>query len=195
MIERLGEALLATRWGSFRCIAYRRAQDGVEHVAFVAGDLATSHEPLVRVHSECLTGDVFGSQRCDCGPQLDLAMRRIVEEGVGVLIYMRGHEGRGIGLGSKIMAYALQDTGLDTVDANVALGLAIDDRDFADGAAILGDLGVCSVRLMTNNPRKISALERNGIAVSERVPIIIAPTATTANYLQTKRERLGHLTT
>ncbi len=194
MIERLGDTQVPTRWGICRCVAYRRSQDGVEHVALVVGDIAGASEPLVRVHSECLTGDVFGSQRCDCGPQLDLAMQRIVADGVGAVVYLRGHEGRGVGLGSKIMAYALQDGGLDTVDANVALGLPVDDRDFADSAEILLDLGVSTVRLLTNNPAKIASLEANAITVAARESIVIAPTATTATYLRTKRDRLGHLT-
>ena len=165
---------------------------GNEQVALVHGDLGYGTDVLVRVHSECLTGDVLGSQRCDCGPQLQASMAAVTEHGAGVIVYLRGHEGRGIGLLAKLRAYALQDDGQDTVDANLALGLPIDARHYADGAQILRDLGVSSVRLLTNNPDKVAALERFGVAVTERVPLAINPTEDNLRYLQTKAERMGH---
>jgi 3,4-dihydroxy 2-butanone 4-phosphate synthase/GTP cyclohydrolase II len=194
LVMRVGEAALPTTFGEFRCVAFQSLLDGVEHVAFVMGD--PSNAPggtLVRVHSECLTGDIFGSLRCDCGPQLHAAMRTIAEAGCGVVVYLRGHEGRGIGLGHKIRAYSLQDTGLDTVDANERLGLPVDSREYGVGAQILADVGVSRMRLITNNPAKYGGLEGFGLEIVERVPLPTTPTAQNLVYLQTKRDRMGHL--
>ena len=189
MIIHIATATVPTRWGEFTCHAYRRP-DGVEHLALVLGDLVG--DPLVRVHSECLTGDVFASARCDCGAQRDLALELIAAEGCGALIYLRGQEGRGIGLGEKIRAYALQELGYDTVDANLALGHPVDARDYADAADVLRILGADSIRLLTNNPDKTAALKTHGITVTTTLPIVIAPTEQNAAYLHTKRERMGH---
>ena len=195
MIERIGDARLPTEHGEFRIVAFRAA-DGHEHVDLVAGDVDAA-VPLVRVHSECLTGDILGSLKCDCGPQLAAAQEAIATEaaigGAGIVVYLRGHEGRGIGLANKIRAYELQDQGLDTVDANVRQGLPIDAREYDVAAAILADLGVVSVRLMTNNPRKVDGLARHGIEVVDVVALVAAPTTESAGYLRTKRVRLGHL--
>ena len=177
--------------GGFTALGYREAHGGREHIALVLGDL--SGDPLVRVHSECLTGDVFHSRRCDCGAQLDMAIRQISREGSGVLVYLRGHEGRGIGLVEKLRAYALQDDGLDTVDANRHLGHPDDGRDYRVASEILRDLGVSSIRLITNNPDKCQALKRAGIHISERVPTLVAATEENRRYLMTKQRRLGHL--
>lgn len=190
-VTRAAEAALPTRWGEFRILGYRDG-DGVEHVAITAGDVG-GLDVLVRVHSECLTGDVLGSQRCDCGDQLHSAMEAIDAAGRGVVVYLRGHEGRGIGLVAKLRAYELQDEGLDTVDANTVQGLPVDDRDYGVAAAILHDLGVASARLMTNNPRKVAALADHGVPVSERVPSTTVPTVNNVGYLRVKRDRLGHL--
>ena len=190
MITHIATATIQTKWAAFACHVYRRP-DGIEHAALVLGDLAGA--PLVRVHSECLTGDVFASRRCDCGAQRDLALERIATEGRGALLYLRGHEGRGIGLGEKLRAYALQEAGYDTVDANLALGHPADGRDYADAAAILHDLGARSVRLLTNNPLKSEGLTACGIEVTERVPLLVAATPDSDVYLRTKRERMGHL--
>jgi len=189
MITHIATATVPIRWGEFICHAYRRP-DGIEHLALVLG--ALDSEPLVRVHSECLTGDVFASARCDCGAQRDLALELIAAEGRGALVYLRGQEGRGIGLGEKIRAYALQELGFDTVDANLALGHPVDARDYADAADVLRHLGATSIRLLTNNPDKTEALASHGITVASQVPILIAPTAHNAGYLDTKRERMGH---
>ncbi|MFM7306580.1 MAG: GTP cyclohydrolase II, partial [Actinomycetota bacterium] len=169
--------------------------DGIEHLAFVRGDVANGQPLLTRVHSECLTGDVFGSLRCDCGDQLSAAMQLIADDGRGVLVYLRGHEGRGIGIGHKIRAYSLQDQGLDTVDANVQLGLPVDNREYGIGAQILADLGARELRLMTNNPAKYGGIAGYGLSVVERVPIVTAITDENRTYLSTKRDRLGHLLT
>ena len=193
LVERMGEASVPTEFGSFNCVAYRSTIDGVEHLAFVKGEVSSSTPVLVRVHSECLTGDVFGSRRCDCGPQLAAAMSIVDTEGSGVIVYLRGHEGRGIGIGHKIRAYSLQDQGMDTVDANVELGLPIDSREYGIGAQILADLGVQQIRLMTNNPAKYGGLGGYGLTVVERVPLHTVPTAENESYLRTKAERMGHL--
>ena len=173
-------------------MGYASSLDGVEHVALVFGDIEDGDDVLVRVHSECLTGDVFASRRCDCGPQLHAAMRHVALEGRGVILYMRGHEGRGIGLLHKLQAYELQDGGADTVDANLELGLPADARDYGTGAQILVELGVRSMRLLTNNPAKRAGLEGYGLRIVERVPLEIAPNADNVDYLRTKRDRMGH---
>ncbi len=194
-VERLARTSLPTRHGRFTAFGYRITVDGSEHVALVYGDpeSVTDEEPvLTRVHSECLTGDVFGSERCDCGPQLDEAMDLIVKEGRGVVIYLRGHEGRGIGLLAKLQAYQLQDGGRDTVDANLDLGLPADARHYGAATQILRDLGVRSVRLLTNNPAKTSGLESYGVPVVERVGLTPRPNDHNLAYLLTKRDRMGH---
>jgi 3,4-dihydroxy 2-butanone 4-phosphate synthase/GTP cyclohydrolase II len=195
-VERLAETRLPTKYGAFTAFGYRITVDDSEHIALVYGDPAAlrDEEPvLTRVHSECLTGDVFGSARCDCGPQLDEALRRIAEEGRGVVIYLRGHEGRGIGLLAKLQAYQLQDGGRDTVDANLDLGLPADARHYGAATQILRDLGVSSVRLMTNNPDKTSSLESYGVPVTERVALTPRPNDHNLGYLLTKRDRMGHV--
>ncbi|KNB49898.1 bifunctional 3,4-dihydroxy-2-butanone-4-phosphate synthase/GTP cyclohydrolase II [Streptomyces caatingaensis] len=191
-VKREATTRLPTAAGEFTAHGYRSVRDGVEHVALVAGDLGEGEDVLVRVHSECLTGDVFGSLRCDCGPQLEASLERIAEEGRGVVVYLRGHEGRGIGLLSKLRAYELQEAGHDTLDANLELGLPADARDYAAGAQMLADLGVRSVRLMTNNPDKSIALERHGIKISGREPMPVAAGEHNLRYLRTKRDRMGH---
>jgi len=191
-VERVTETRLPTEFGEFRAVGFRSRLDGVEHVALVHGEIGDGEGVLVRVHSECLTGDVFGSRRCDCGPQLHAALRRVAEEGRGVVLYMRGHEGRGIGLLHKLRAYALQDGGDDTVDANLNLGLPADARDYGTGAQILADLGVSSMRLLTNNPAKRAGLEGYGLSILERVPLEVAPNPDNLSYLLTKRDRMGH---
>jgi 3,4-dihydroxy 2-butanone 4-phosphate synthase/GTP cyclohydrolase II len=193
LVERMGEATVPTEYGTFRCVAYRSTVDGIEHIAFVKGDVDTTKPVLVRVHSECLTGDVFSSRRCDCGPQLAGAMSLVEAEGAGVIVYLRGHEGRGIGIAHKIRAYSLQDQGRDTVDANTELGLPVDSREYGIGAQILADLGVKELRLMTNNPAKYGGLGGYGLSVVERVPLNTIPTPENEAYLRTKRERMGHL--
>jgi 3,4-dihydroxy 2-butanone 4-phosphate synthase/GTP cyclohydrolase II len=189
-VGRAASAQLPLESGTFTAIGYQETDGDREHIALVLGDL--SDQPLVRVHSECLTGDVFRSRRCDCGAQLELALREIGREGRGAVIYLRGHEGRGIGLLEKLRAYALQERGLDTVDANRHLGHPDDARDYQVAAAILDDLGVSTVRLITNNPDKCQALERAGIRIAERIPTLVAATEENRRYLMTKQERLGH---
>ncbi|MFF4084866.1 bifunctional 3,4-dihydroxy-2-butanone-4-phosphate synthase/GTP cyclohydrolase II [Streptomyces sp. NPDC001777] len=191
-VRREAEVRLPTGFGPFTAYGYRSTTDGVEHVALVHGDLGDGDDILVRVHSECLTGDIFQSQRCDCGPQLHASMRRITEEGRGVVVYLRGHEGRGIGLLSKLRAYELQERGVDTLDANLELGLPADARDYAAGAQILKDLGVRSLRLMTNNPDKTAAILRHGLAVTGREPMPVQAGEHNLRYLRTKRDRMGH---
>ncbi|KAF7962338.1 GTP cyclohydrolase [Cupriavidus sp. UYMMa02A] len=191
-ITLIDSARLPTRFGEFTAHAFKGVDSGTEHLALSVGDI-TGEDVLIRMHSECLTGDVFGSCRCDCGPQLELAMEKIASEGRGILMYLRGHEGRGIGLAEKIRAYALQDTGLDTVDANLALGQAIDARNYAFAADLLHQWGVKSVRLMSNNPLKAAALEKAGIVVKEQLRHIVPSNAENEKYLATKRSRMGHL--
>ena len=191
-VERVAAVPLPTEFGTFTAHGYRSTIDGSEHVALVVGDIGEGQDVLVRVHSECLTGDVFSSLRCDCGPQLHAAMRQVADAGRGVVLYVKGHEGRGIGLLDKLRAYALQDTGRDTVDANLDLGLPADARDYGTGAQILADLGVCSMRLLTNNPAKRAGLEGYGLTISERVPLVIDSNDHNRDYLQTKVDRMGH---
>ncbi|MCV7193641.1 bifunctional 3,4-dihydroxy-2-butanone-4-phosphate synthase/GTP cyclohydrolase II [Mycolicibacterium brumae] len=192
MVSRIAEARIPTRHGEFRAVGYTSEYEDVEHVALVRGDIGDGEDVLVRVHSECLTGDVFGSQRCDCGPQLDAAIEMVAGEGRGVVLYMRGHEGRGIGLMHKLQAYQLQDAGSDTVDANLELGLPADARDYGTGAQILVDLGVRSMRLLTNNPAKRVGLDGYGLHITERVPLPVRANAENIRYLRTKRDRMGH---
>ncbi|MEU1306895.1 GTP cyclohydrolase II [Streptomyces shenzhenensis] len=190
-VERVVNAPLPTVYGKFQAIGYLDHDRGEEQVALVHGDLGTE-DVLTRLHSECLTGDAFGSQHCECGDQLASALRAVVAEGAGVVVYLRGHEGRGIGLLAKLRAMALQAEGLDTVEANLAQGLPVDARDYGVAAAILRDLGVTSVRLMSNNPRKRESLVRHGVQVAEEVPLLIPPCENNITYLRTKRERLDH---
>ncbi len=193
LVKRVAEARIPTQWGDFTCYAYESVIDGQTHLAFVRGAVQGEDDVLVRVHSECLTGDVFGSLRCDCGPQLDESMRRIAEEGLGVVVYLRGHEGRGIGIGHKLQAYALQEQGHDTVDANLALGMPVDSREYGIGAQILVDLGITTMRTLTNNPAKRGGLEGFGLRITDRVPLLTEPNPENIAYLRTKRERMGHL--
>jgi 3,4-dihydroxy 2-butanone 4-phosphate synthase / GTP cyclohydrolase II len=193
LVNKVAQAAIPTRYGRFDAVVYESLIDGEQHVALVMGEPSGKQDVLVRVHSECLTGDIFGSLRCDCGPQLDQALARISEEGQGVLVYLRGHEGRGIGLGPKILAYGLQDQGLDTVDANLHLGLPADSREYGIGAQILVDLGISTMRLMTNNPAKYGGLDGFGLEITERVPLQIVPNVENIAYLRTKQFRLGHL--
>ena len=192
LIERVTETTLPTPYGQFRAVAYKSIIDPDEHLALVMGDITTPEPVLVRVHSQCVTGDVFGSLRCDCGEQIGQALQRIGEEGRGVLLYMR-QEGRGIGLHNKLRAYALQDEGMDTVEANHALGFPADRRDYGIGMQILADLGIREMRLLTNNPAKRAGLEGYGLKVVERVSIVVEPNAFNLRYLETKRTKLGHL--
>ena len=193
LIERVAEARIPTNFGEFEAVSYRSIVDKDEHVALVMGEIAPDEPTLVRVHSECLTSDVFGSIRCDCGEQLNLALQAIAHEGKGVFLYMR-QEGRGIGIHEKLKAYHLQDDGLDTVDANVRLGFAADIRHYGVGAQILADLGVGKMRILTNNPRKLAGLDGFGpLEITERVPIIAIPNEENSRYLETKRTRMGHL--
>jgi 3,4-dihydroxy 2-butanone 4-phosphate synthase / GTP cyclohydrolase II len=191
-VERVAEARIPTRHGAFVAYGYDNILDGIEHIALVCGEIGDGEGVLVRVHSECLTGDVFGSLRCDCGPQLDAALAAVAAEGRGVVLYVRGHEGRGIGLMHKLQAYQLQESGVDTVDANLALGMPADARDYGTGAQILVDLGVRSMRLLTNNPDKRAGLEGYGLRVIERVALPVRPTRENLHYLRTKRDRMGH---
>jgi 3,4-dihydroxy 2-butanone 4-phosphate synthase/GTP cyclohydrolase II len=193
LVRRVAEASLPTVHGDFNAVVYESVLDGEQHMALVYGDLSNARDVLVRVHSECLTGDALGSLRCDCGPQLQGALAKVANEGAGVIVYLRGHEGRGIGLGHKIRAYALQETGVDTVDANTELGLPVDSREYGIGAQILVDLGITSMRLLTNNPAKYGGLEGFGLNIVERVSLESVPTAFNIDYLRTKRERMGHL--
>jgi 3,4-dihydroxy 2-butanone 4-phosphate synthase/GTP cyclohydrolase II len=196
LVELVGSAQMPTAFGDFRALAYRNTLDGTEHLALVMGDLAaagrTEAGALVRVHSECLTGDILGSLRCDCGGQLEQALSAIAAEGCGAVVYLRGHEGRGIGLGHKIRAYALQEQGLDTVDANTVQGLPADSRSYGVGAQVLGDLGATRIRLITNNPAKFGGLEGYGLTVVGRVALPVVETPHNVRYLRTKRERMGH---
>jgi 3,4-dihydroxy 2-butanone 4-phosphate synthase/GTP cyclohydrolase II len=192
-VEQVAAVRMPTPHGVFRALGYRAEHDSAEHLALVMGDLGDGQDVLVRVHSECLTGDVFGSQRCDCGPQLQAALARVAQEGRGVVLYVRGHEGRGIGLLHKLQAYQLQDLGRDTVDANLDLGLPADARDYGTGAQILYDLGVRSMRLLTNNPAKRAGLEGYGLTVTGREGLPVRPHPENVRYLRTKRDRMGHL--
>ncbi|XP_027345491.1 bifunctional riboflavin biosynthesis protein RIBA 1, chloroplastic-like isoform X1 [Abrus precatorius] len=193
LVQRAGDAQIPTMWGPFAANCYRSLLDGIEHIAMVKGDIGDGHDVLVRVHSECLTGDIFGSARCDCGSQLALAMQQIEAAGRGVLVYLRGHEGRGIGLGHKLRAYNLQDDGRDTVEANEELGLPVDSREYGIGAQILRDLGVRSMKLMTNNPAKYVGLKGYGLTISGRIPLISLITKENRKYLETKRVKMGHM--
>jgi 3,4-dihydroxy 2-butanone 4-phosphate synthase/GTP cyclohydrolase II len=190
-VERLAETRLPTRHGVFRVVGYRDLLTGDDHLALVSPKGLPGRAPLARLHSECLTGDVFGSQRCDCGPQLERSLERVAAEG-GIVVYLRGHEGRGVGLISKLQAYALQDNGFDTVDAQTELGLPIDAREYAAGGAILADLGLSAVRLLTNNPMKVNAMRDYGIEVAAVERLSIAPGVYNETYLRTKRDRMGH---
>ena len=193
LVRRIAEARIPTEWGDFTCYAYESLLDGEQHLAMVRGAVQGSDDVLVRVHSECLTGDVFGSLRCDCGVQLESAMQKVAEEELGVVVYLRGHEGRGIGIGNKLLAYGLQERGHDTVDANIELGLPVDSREYGIGAQILVDLGITTMRLMTNNQAKYGGLEGFGLEIVERVPIESKPNPENIAYLRTKRERMGHM--
>ncbi|MGI9080499.1 MAG: bifunctional 3,4-dihydroxy-2-butanone-4-phosphate synthase/GTP cyclohydrolase II [Acidimicrobiales bacterium] len=193
LVERVAEARIPTQWGDFTCYVYQSLLDGDRHLALVRGAVQGEADVLVRVHSECLTGDVFGSLRCDCGLQLEAAIELIAKEGLGVVVYLRGHEGRGIGIAHKLRAYTLQDQGADTVDANLALGLPVDNREYGIGAQILVDLGITTMRLLTNNPAKYGGLEGYGLQIVERVGLQSKPNPENIAYLRTKQQRLGHL--
>ena len=192
LVHRVASATMPTAHGDFRAVGFRSEIDNIDHIALVRGDIGDGERVLVRVHSECLTGDVFGSLRCDCGPQLNAALRMVAAEGRGIVLYVRGHEGRGIGLLHKLRAYELQDAGRDTVDANLELGLPADARDYGTGAQILADLGVRSMRLLTNNPSKRAGIEGYGLSIVESEPLIVEPNDHNADYLRTKAVRMGH---
>lgn len=192
LVEKIEVVDMPTDFGVFKLHLYKSSIDNVHHVALVMGDIDAETPTLVRVHSECLTGDIFASRRCDCGSQLHAAMTKVAEAGRGIIIYMRGHEGRGIGLHGKIMAYKLQEEGLDTVEANLKLGYAMDLRDYGIGAQIISDLGVRKIRLMTNNPRKVVGLEGHKLEITEQVPVISEPNPHNKKYLETKKKKLGH---
>ncbi|MET0628810.1 MAG: bifunctional 3,4-dihydroxy-2-butanone-4-phosphate synthase/GTP cyclohydrolase II [Acidimicrobiia bacterium] len=193
LVRRVSEARIPTRHADFTAYVYESLLDGAEHFVFALGEVAGADDVLVRVHSECLTGDVFGSLRCDCGVQLDLAQEIIAAEGQGVVIYLRGHEGRGMGLGNKLHAYSLQDKGRDTVEANVELGFHADSREYGIGAQILVDLGITTMRLLTNNPAKRGGLEGYGLSIVDRVPLKVTPNIENIRYLRTKQEKMGHI--
>jgi 3,4-dihydroxy 2-butanone 4-phosphate synthase/GTP cyclohydrolase II len=193
LVRRVSEARIPTQYGDFTAHVFASLLDGTEHLAFVRGEVSGKQDVLVRVHSECLTGDVFGSLRCDCGVQLDRALERIAREGEGVVVYLRGHEGRGIGLGHKLRAYSLQDQGRDTVEANLELGFPADSREYGIGSQILVDLGVTTMRLMTNNPAKYGGIEGYGLQIVDRVPLHTEPNSENIAYLRAKKEKLGHL--
>ncbi len=193
LVRRVAEARIPTQWGDFTCYVYESLLDGDQHLALVRGAVQGTENVLVRVHSECLTGDVFGSLRCDCGLQLAAAIERVAEHDMGVVVYLRGHEGRGIGIAHKLRAYTLQDEGHDTVDANIELGLPVDSREYGIGAQILVDLGITTMRLLTNNPAKYGGLEGYGLEIVERVSLQSTPNPENLRYLRTKQQRLGHL--
>ena len=193
LVKRVADARMPTEWGDFTCYVYESLIDGEQHVAMVKGAVQGESDVLVRVHSECLTGDALGSLRCDCGVQLQMALERIATEGMGVVVYLRGHEGRGIGMAHKLRAYTLQDQGRDTVDANLDLGLPVDTRKYGTGAQILVDLGITTMRLLTNNPAKFEGLDGYGLEIVERVPLQSVPNPENIRYLRTKQQRMGHL--
>ncbi|HUR24323.1 MAG TPA: bifunctional 3,4-dihydroxy-2-butanone-4-phosphate synthase/GTP cyclohydrolase II, partial [Acidimicrobiales bacterium] len=193
LVKRVTDARMPTEFGEFTCYVYESLLDGEQHVAMVKGAVQGEEDVLVRVHSECLTGDALGSMRCDCGVQLQMALRAIAAEGMGVVLYLRGHEGRGIGLAHKLRAYTLQDQGRDTVDANLDLGLPVDTRKYGTGAQILVDLGITTMRLLTNNPAKFGGLDGYGLEIVERVPLETVPNPENIRYLRTKQQRMGHL--
>jgi 3,4-dihydroxy 2-butanone 4-phosphate synthase/GTP cyclohydrolase II len=193
LVKRVAEARMPTEWGEFTCYVYESLIDGEQHVAMVKGAVQGEDDVLVRVHSECLTGDALGSLRCDCGVQLQMALQRIAADGMGVVVYLRGHEGRGIGMAHKLRAYTLQDEGRDTVDANLDLGLPVDTRKYGTGAQILVDLGITTMRLLTNNPAKFEGLDGYGLEIVERVPLQSVPNPENIRYLRTKARRMGHL--
>jgi len=192
LVARISEANIPTEHGTFKACVYESSIDGIQHIALVKGDVKGKPNVLVRVHSECLTGDIFGSKRCDCGTQLALALEKINQEGCGVLVYLRGHEGRGIGLAHKLRAYNLQDMGLDTVEANLELGFPADSREYGIGAQILVDLGITTMRLMTNNPAKYSGLSGYNLSITERIPLLSHATTENRSYLLAKQKKLGH---
>lgn len=193
LVEKVSKARIPTKYGEFTAYVYKSHLDHHEHLALVMGEVENASNVLVRVHSECLTGDVFGSLRCDCCSQLHLALEKIGQEKCGVIVYLRGHEGRGIGLGHKLRAYNLQDKGMDTVEANLEIGMPVDSREYGIGAQILADLGLSTIRLLTNNPEKYGGLEGYDLSISERVPLVIPSNNENARYLTTKKEKLGHL--